>query len=476
MKRYAIVFGVLCSQVVLGCGSGGSDKPSGSGDAGGSGRTALAGASGAQSLAGAAGEQERVAAGGAGGGRALDGIAGGEAGSALDGIAGGEAGSALDGIASGEAGVEANGGSAGAPALAGAAGQGAASSDGSAGGPSAAGAPGGSGCQERCAQGRTCLRGACVTDCGADLAAIDEALAEDVAVIAHFCRAPAAVGTSWDPERETGTAYELTATASGKTSTLTVSSWPVDPAVPEPKPVEVFATTVADPDGVFPSSYVAVRGTPATVAVGYTNAAWGGQLLVGKADGDARTLEAPGNYSAAWAEAGALLLNGSGAGEAAEGQGLYWVSTSSEQLSGVNVATHVGTYSGSVAVAHRDGLVLAGGAGDVESLFVLPLDRLRAVALGEGEAVDARTDPDVQTLESSSTFDLLSDRSLLTRQFVPWPALDVSVVDWTISHGKVVLGAVHAVSQGDVFSAAIPAGGRILLQHAAGLLLVELQG
>lgn len=326
-----------------------------------------------------------------------------------------------------------------------------------------------------CGDDEACVRGVCVADCGAGGETLESALGEGLIPVAGFCRSAAAYAVSFDGNA--ATVWEVTSTTAGTETTFVLSRWALDPEGGSSPSANEVATAVHDTGDAaittFPGGFLALDPSGERAAFGYTTSGEGfpGTVVVADvATGALTELSAPANFDAAWTGAEHLTVNGQGLGELAEGQGLYTVDLASDGRV-VHLATGLGTYSG--AVVTTEAFVLAAGVEDgtfEPHAYAIPRE-LYETALEEGTPVDvANEETVVEVLDPSgaalpSTFAIVADR-LVAMPF-GGPITSYALDGAALSDARVI-------ATGETFTNVLPAGeGRLLLVHAAGLLLVE---
>lgn len=318
-----------------------------------------------------------------------------------------------------------------------------------------------------CADGEACIDDECVDACGADPAMFASSIGAGLSVVASFCR-PGAAAFATD-----GTdVFDVMAATDMLTTGFSLFRWPLDPTgAPD-------ATLVGAPSYVAPSAdvlafaggYLDVGAGGALYGYTTTDAAMTGEVfVVALAGGAIQRASAPGNFDAEWIDATRFVVNGQGFG-AETGQGLY-VATVGDPIAGEQVATGPGIYSGSVAV--RPEFVLAGGADDTFAPLVYAISRTAFDAAIGGAPIDIEADGsmvvDPDRPLSASTFTFAGDRLVLLPYSGPLTSYAVSWdgTDLTLSDARVV-------AMGPTFNGVLDAGGgRLLLTHPGGALLVE---
>lgn len=330
-----------------------------------------------------------------------------------------------------------------------------------------------------CASDQSCIRGVCVHTCGADIAEWDTALAGELVPVANFCRSAAARAVV--ANATSAQVYDLTQTAEGSTTVLTVSRWPLT-EVGGTVTAAAVATQRVEPvvewgDATpFASGYLAVSPSGGEVLFGYTVFVGadppnvpGEVFRASTSSGEVTALDAPGNFDAAWINDTDFVVSGLGLGVLAEGNGLY-VSTTS---AGVGwLASGLGLYSGSLGIT-PDYLIAGGTAADFSSLvFTVPRATIDGALGGSGPALDMAaagtpvTSPDGAPFPSS--FRLLPDGALSAAEFMG------PVRTWSAEYGggELVLTDETTLST-EVFSGVHRVdGARMLLEHPVGVLLV----
>jgi len=318
-----------------------------------------------------------------------------------------------------------------------------------------------------CAPGHECVRGACVTPCGADVSAWDAALAADLTPVQSFCRDASAFGTSVDGAETT--VYDLGSAASATGTDFTLSMW----TLAAPTPAEVATVTAAHDSSVlsFAGGYV-VDGGADGVVFGYTLGDFSGGVFHVAMDGTTTEVAAPGNFDVAHAGDGVFLVNGLGVdGATATGQGVYAIDVD-DAFSARMVVAMVGSSSGGIALDADHALV--GGLDDAFAGHVWAVPRAdldAAIAGGDPVLGGDEVLADGTGLPSafawihgglvSSRYDMDFDLEALQSH----PLMDTEPPS---------AGAARDLTSGAAFSGAYPAAdGQMLLRFAGGLLLVE---
>lgn len=349
-------------------------------------------------------------------------------------------------------------------------------------GPSDAGS--GTACEPACAGGRACLRGVCVATCGADVAALEGALAVGLTPIVHACDVG---GGPFDAIEVTpGGAlrvYALAADTSGTTTTFTLTRFALDAASGAGTP-ETIATATHEGhamDAIFVGGYLDVSPDESGAIFGYTTTDAGfvgGVLDVEVGDGTTSEVAAPGNYDAAWLDADRWLVSGQGLG-AETGAALYLRDTGAGTSR--TVVGAIGAYNGSVARAGD--VVLAGGvpefggggwpdgtAGD--RVFVLDADAVIAATTPLSAWDDA-----LARLEAPSSFEVLGGMRLVSVVY-DGSFMVAGFESRTLSEtdGAWEVGAPEPLVTGGGITSVVAVGdARALLVHAGGALLVSLE-
>jgi len=339
-----------------------------------------------------------------------------------------------------------------------------------------------------CGDGTTCVRGACLADCGGDPTVFDQAVvASEVAFLANVCQPEGSFDTG--PARN-GLILALVAeddrfdvgcfgvgAGNGVLTLADETSVTVDPLLPD--------------SAAIPTAFVAQSPDARRVAVGYTQIAEGsipGEILVLDGTESPAVFEAPGNFDATWLDAGALLVNGLGfGGDGTDpAQGLYAIDLAGDARRRL-IGGPAGA-SGSVGVTPA-GLVLYGfldeafantiaavaaselgdilvASSDSEAGAPIPLAddaRLTArpgpssfVVVGRGNRIVARRFNDDFT---ATLFDI---HSVVGSDAASFSLGDPLALAEPVEGSTVITGAVSAVDD------------LVFLRHEQGLLLVDL--
>ncbi len=462
--RYRLlVAGVGLAWLLTGCEFAVGDLQGGAGASGAAGDAGNAGAAGHAGSAGTAGHAGVAGTAGSAGGAGDAGTAGsaGEAGNA------GTAGSAG---AAGNAGTAGNAGAAGNAGTAGNAG-----AAGNAGTSGSAGAAGGTsdacgGCPDQ----QACVAGVCVASCGAELSELSDALPSSLTVLANYCGALPAVDSAGE------FVYAAHLGGSGAAQTLSVDAWELSTTSSAPSLATLSTGALATTQStLFLSDFAAVSPNGQRAAAGYTEPSNfvdptpGEVVIAPTAGGSAQVVSVTGNYDADWLDDDHLVLTGQIGGMT---QGVVAFDLSGALTSRV-VLTDVGVYSGDIAVLRDAGLLLVGGlsAAFTDELYVCPLSKALAIASGTDSALIG-TDPLLQKLSAPSLFKVVQGRDLLvtTTYDAQWNKV-YELRPWSLSAGELSFGTPEPLLSAPLISNVVPvSGGRLLLEHAGGHLLVQL--
>lgn len=312
--------------------------------------------------------------------------------------------------------------------------------------------------------------------CGGDLDGFANALGQGLTVVANLCLPPGNRSVRATGECE-GTVFVGTQVSNGTATDVRVRSAVLDVRNPNPTLQNVASVMVTPPAGasLFASSHVAPNADGTRVTSGYTRSTdFGGDLFIlDTAGGAAVTVNAPGNYDAAWLD-GTLLVNGTGLGALESGQGIYAVQADGTGVR--RVLANQGDASGAVAVLPD--WVLAGAYGGDFPVasgnnLVFAVPRARLVSALTGSALDAQLDQDIVKLQMPSDFEWLGEGTLVTFNYATM-VLDAYTLQFSVA-GAPSLSAASRFADGTVFFAVHRLGdGHALLSHADGALVVAL--
>ncbi|MEZ4256648.1 MAG: hypothetical protein R3A78_13220 [Polyangiales bacterium] len=222
---------------------------------------------------------------------------------------------------------------------------------------------------------------------------------------------------------------------------------------------------------VFMGGYVEPNPSGTKVAFGYTRQSdFGGEVLVLDVEGRAVTrVESMGNYDVAWVDDTRLLVNALSAGTPSGSQGLYAVDLGGAQPTFAKVVSDLGDASGAVNMLEGESALLVGaygaafpGDGNLVFRFDLGL-------LGGGTPVAAFANGNVPRASAPSDFEVLGDRLVA----LDWNTGEFVGRELTTSASAVDVGAPSAFAKVPVGDVAPLPGGRGLLFHAGGALLIK---
>ncbi len=324
-----------------------------------------------------------------------------------------------------------------------------------------------------CTGESACLRGVCITTCGADIGAIDSALSAELVPVASYCRTPSAFSFAG------GRVYEVSASRVDLVTTFSLARWTPGPSgVPTVEALGITTYTASTAtELLFTGGFVAVNGDESQVVFGYTTTlagSLGGVFDIATSSGVAIETSSPGNFDATFVDATHYLVDGLGLGVTGA-QGLYRGVGGS--MGGALVVDHVGQYSGSLALWADEGLVLAGGGTFTEAwpdgemgdrvLVLAAADLASAISPIDGSAV--------QHIDMPSAFRLIAGPRLASAHYdasFNQDGIETRAISRT-GTGPVVVGAPVSLTTGATFTSVGDAGDQIILAHASGLLFVR---
>lgn len=320
-----------------------------------------------------------------------------------------------------------------------------------------------------CASEEACVRGVCVASCGADGSALEAGIGDELTPVAAICRSSVARTTRG------GEVYDVTTETSGTVTTFVLSRFAIDAAGSAPVPTEVVRTTEDSGSAdvmIFAGGYVALSPDGSRSSFGYTTSMdFAGAVLVGAA-GDVTSIDAPGNFDAAFLDDDTLLVNGLGVLDQDAGEGVYAADVGATPPTATHVLSEMGAYSGTVAVTAD--YVVAGASDESFATHVWAVPRADvASAIDAGAPIDVTTDA-TEVLDPAgaplpSAFRVIGDRLVtlpfggpITSYRASWDGTALTLSD------PIVLATDGTFT--DVLAAP---DDRLLLVHPSGLLLVE---
>ena len=325
-----------------------------------------------------------------------------------------------------------------------------------------------------CGADEAAVRGVCVATCGADTSGWDAALDESLTVVATFCSDADRFGTAPGDPTEVFTLRSEPVTEGTRIELARFIAFGSD------APTVLGNIVVERPSSeLFLGGYLEPNGDASRIALGYTalGATVPGEVFsVASMDGTQAAVGADGNFDVAWLSEDTLLVNGLGAeGAGSSGQGLYAVTFSDTGIRAVRVGIGLGDFSGGVIVGPD--YVLAGGnfGGENRAYVVLKARVEGAVSMPreiDFSAMGVRVPVD----GFPSTFDLVNGMIVVQdlSDTFDLVALQAYPVEGYMGTTGLSLGAPIRLTSGNLFDVAHEAGGgRMLLEFAGGLLLVE---
>lgn len=326
-----------------------------------------------------------------------------------------------------------------------------------------------------CAAPRACLRGACIDPCGADVGALDAALAAGVSIVESYCRTPDVVAYA-------GTrVYEVTQVDVGLESRFPIVRWVRDGSTPVPEQIANPGYVRTDATMSTRLSDVLVVSADENVSViAYNNAAPSTQGFTWATVQSPLSQVGPAvrrNVDAAMLDAATYVVTSAiGPSAVTPVPGLYRFGVTA--TTGTVVATHVGDVPQAVGLWAEEDLVLVGGTstgtpwpgGATAGDRVVVLDR--AALIAATAPIDATG---AQHLDLPARFRVLPGGRLATVTHAAGGAVTgIEIRTLTrATDGTVGTSAPTTLATGDAFSSVTPAGDELILRFAGGMLFVR---